>query len=247
MIVLYQNKPAIWQNKPVTKFIDASGSITAYDGDYATHTFLSSGKFTVITPGIVELILVGGGGGGKKTSSCISDTARGGGGGGGEVIVVNTKLNIGTYDVSIGAGGEWGYNGGPSYFGSLYCASGGFSSNTNDHIGGNSGNGFAGVTGNPAIIGGWAGGGGGAGGAGSGTNGGIGVHGFGGGGGGALGGIGVDGGGSAAAYPTFSTDASENTGGGGGGGICQPSGSPFASVDAGKGGSGIAIIRYKYK
>ena len=168
------------------------------------------------------------------------------------VKIESISLNIGSYNVIVGAGGTARMNGGASSFDSILDVSGGYSGISNPTIGGTSGTNYTGAGG--------GGGGGGAGGSGlpaPASTGGIGINGYGGGGGGAGGGTdvhsggdGVDGGGNGAHYylngdpPTNGTDGTPNTGGGGGAGVCQPGG---GSLTAGAGGSGIVIIKYKYK
>ena len=252
--IKFQDRIGTYQNKVVAVHPKAFGGVISYDGDYATHTFLTSGSFTVALPGDMTILLVGGGGGGKFNNFqawCM------GGGGGGQVIYTTANVSIGYYDISIGAGGDIFADGQNSYF-SIYTAIGGKTpAGAVDFVGGGySGSGLAGgngsatgraggggagsaaVGGNYTTAGGWTGG-----------NGGAGFMGYGGGGGGAGDdniGKGVDGGGDGGKYPGINaTDASANSGGGGGGGIkgAQPS----WDVKASKGGSGIAIIRYKYK
>ena len=254
MTALFENKIVKYQNHVALIHPKAIGGNITYEGDYATHTFLTSGQFIVIIPGVVEVLLVGGGGGGKVASSCVSATSRGGGGGGGGVKIESISLNIGSYNVIVGAGGTIGMNGGASSFDSILDVSGGYSGISNPTIGGTSGTNYTST--------GAGSGGSGAGGSGLSaptSTGGIGINGYGGGGGGAgsgtfvngrTGGDGVDGGGNGAHYylngdpPTNGTDGTPNTGGGGGAGVCQPVG---GSLTAGAGGSGIVKIKYKYK
>ena len=82
--------------------------------------FTSSGMFTVPSDlrGDVTIRAFGGGAGG-------STTARGYGGGGGHMAVYTGPLTAKRYNVTIGAGGAPGSDGGASSFGSLVTANGG--------------------------------------------------------------------------------------------------------------------------
>lgn len=98
---------ALFFNAPLS-FIAASGGgfgatggvedTTSVSG-YKLHTFTSSGTFEVTgAAGDVEILLVGGGGAGGHNF--------GGGGGAGAVMVSNAfELPVGTYTVTVGAGG----------------------------------------------------------------------------------------------------------------------------------------------
>ncbi|MBR4613378.1 MAG: hypothetical protein IKO40_11770, partial [Kiritimatiellae bacterium] len=72
-----------------------------------------SGTLTVTEPGEIEILLVGGGGGGGANYVESSKTYYGGGGGAGGVIHKTAfQVTAGEWDVTIGAGGAVGANGG---------------------------------------------------------------------------------------------------------------------------------------
>jgi hypothetical protein len=88
---------------------EATGGLTQTYTGYKSHTFISSGTFTPIANGIIDVMLVAGGGGGAQ------DTAGGGGAGG---MLIQTSLNVSAqaYSIVIGSGGAQanssrGYNG----------------------------------------------------------------------------------------------------------------------------------------
>lgn len=249
--ILLYNNCMIRVNYGSSTWGDASGGIITYDGDYKIHTFNSSDNFIVYSTIDASVLIVGGGGPGDLFS----------GGGGGEVIILSTNLQTGIYDIKVGIGGfspntpENSIDGGVSSFNNI-DARGGHKAVT-DNAGGTSGSGFVGggmcAGGDPPVFAGGGGGGDSSTGKSGvcnyqqqmswGGDGGVGTHstisgtdiGYGGGGGG-LGtdynGIGNDGGGD------VGQSGIPNTGGGGGSGN-------FISIKSG--GSGVVIIRYKYK
>jgi len=82
----------------------ASGGTVATYSNYKSHTFTSSGTFTVTTAGsdaIDYLVVVGGGGGGAA-----------GGGGAGGMVTGSGNLSATSYTITIGAGGTGGRGGG---------------------------------------------------------------------------------------------------------------------------------------
>lgn len=89
-----------------------ANSVRTANGQKTVLTFSQSGKMYVAGSGTVEILLVGGGGGGGANHP--SDTNKGGGGGGAGGVVHKTSFNVkeGIYDVTIGAGGAVGVNGG---------------------------------------------------------------------------------------------------------------------------------------
>ena len=89
---------------------------------YKSHTFLSSGTFTVTTGGNVNFLLVGGGGGGGASDGGFT---CGGGGGGAQVREFeNEAVTAQGYSLTIGAGGSSATNGSDST-GLGYTAEGG--------------------------------------------------------------------------------------------------------------------------
>ena len=85
--------------------------LTQVDGAYTIHTFLTSGTITTSAKIDCEVLLVAGGAGG----------ASGGGGAGGVLYSAHLTLPAGTYNITIGDGGE----GGDGYTGSAVPTNGG--------------------------------------------------------------------------------------------------------------------------
>ena len=93
---------------------DAMGGLSAegYDaylrnGDRSVLVWHESGEVRVTEPCAVELLLVGGGGGGGSSEGTSDQSASAGGGGaGGFVYRASFELAVGTYAISVGAGGE---------------------------------------------------------------------------------------------------------------------------------------------
>lgn len=197
----------------------------------------------------IDYLAVGAGGGGGSTTNI---NGGGGGGGGGRVVTGSTSLAVGSYSVTIGAGGTGatiaqtvGTTGGTTTIGVLATAQGG------------AGGGSAAVAGGAAVTGGSGGGGGAigggtaaAGGAGAtgGNNGGNGnntTDGSGGGGGGS-GGVGSNaatstGGNGGNGTASSITGASVNYAGGGGGGSSHATGGGAGTAGGGNGGSDNSI------
>jgi len=250
------------------KFSATGGTVTTYvlnNVSYKSHTFLTSGTFSVIEgQRNLQIMIVPGGGGGSQ------DTAGGGGAGG--VYIVNSVASIGDYTISVGGGGaraytSQGYNGqNSSAFGFTAIGGGGGAGSAASNAAGSGGSGGGGGAskgagsgtpgqGNNGESSSGAAGGGGAGQVG-GTNGtGTGGDGvinnfrdgtnqyYGGGGGGF--GIGISyagglggGGGNSTSFGNSLLFGVDNTGGGGG-----AYGGSWGG--AGDGGSGIVIIRYQ--
>jgi hypothetical protein len=105
---LYLGNQVVQSGQPT--FISASGGTITYDGNFAIHTFTSTGSSTFTVHNIgqnfinnyYDILLVGGGGGG------VSSIAVGGGGAGGQVLYSQSLsfLSTGSYTVSVGAGGN---------------------------------------------------------------------------------------------------------------------------------------------
>jgi hypothetical protein len=105
----------------------ATGGTVSDSGGYRTHTFTSSGTFTV-TSGVksVELVAVAGGGGSGSSNGCS------GGGAGGLVYNSAITVSVGATSVTVGGGGggapdrnSRGGPGGNSVFGSTTAIGGG--------------------------------------------------------------------------------------------------------------------------
>ena len=90
---------------------DANAVRTA-NGQKTVLTYTQSGKMYVAGSGTVEILLVGGGGGGGANHATDGNLGGGGGGGGGVVHKTSFRVTEGVYDVTIGAGGAIGSNGG---------------------------------------------------------------------------------------------------------------------------------------
>jgi hypothetical protein len=270
---MYLGTAIIYRREP--QFLIATGGNVSYYGNYKIHTFLSSGNFIVTYDGdytIEYLIVAGGGGSGEAV---VLYSASGGGGAGGVVSGNFSNLDLGTYPITIGNGGAINSNGGNSTFNSLIAYGGGRGSSNyypTGHNGGCGGGGhagryggaFPGGSGSQGFDGGngavltyaSSGGGGGMGAPGgngdwTAANGGNGIISsitgssvyYGGGGAGSREGTstfgtgGLGGGGGAS-----NKNGTPNTGGGGAGGFTTN-----ISTQGGTGGSGIVIIRYRYK
>lgn len=145
--------------------ISATGGTTTLSGSYKYHVFTTSGSFTISSgSGTVNYLIVGGGGGGGDR--------HGGGGGAGGVFTGTWSATVGTYTITVGAGGTHGATteGGQTQYGSpagaglkggdssistvatAYGGGGGgtYDGNPSDTLigsgGGGGGNNFAGVT-----------------------------------------------------------------------------------------------------
>ena len=234
-------------------FQASGGTETTYSSGgtlYKLHTFNSSGSFVVSsgTKNVDYLIVGGGGGGGAQT---------GGGGGAGGVLSGTTSVSVGSYTITVGAGG----NKAPAQSTPPGASSGGNSSAIGlTAIGGGGGGSYQGTTINADSTGksGGSGGGGaaldntsgpgGSGTSGQGNAGGSGAPGlsnssryFGGGGGGATAAganyNGTTGGGAGGNGVSISITGSAVTYGGGGGG-CGQSSFPGGAGGSGGGGAG---------
>jgi len=257
-----------WSFLPFSSGVGAANFSDTATGSYTGYkykTFAASGPLTVTTAGFADLVLCAGGGGGGPAN------AYSGGGAGGLLQVTNAYLPIGTFTVTVGAGGAVGNNGIASRI-SDYLSPGGGSGGTTANKGYNGGSGGgaswgtavggAGISGigndggssNTATA---AGGGGGAGGVGANNSGAV----------GGAGGAGTTitlagttpsgsyvagtyalagGGGS---YGDSGSGAGGSGGGGAGGGTNNGAankgggGGGWISGNAGQGGSGIVIVR----
>lgn len=250
----------------VSYFVAATGGTITTSGDYKIHKFTGSSTFTVTQVGdigTVEYLVVAAGAG----SGYSYLTRWGGGGGAGGMLEGYLSLTAGSKTVTIGAGGvgavEWttlAGNGNDSVFDSITATGGGSggagaSGSTQDGGNGGSGGGGGAVSGDTGV--------GGTGIAGQGYAGGTayaGNPGYGGGGGGAstVGANGLaDGGGTGGAGKSSSISGGAVTyaTGGNGSGTGEAgtantgngASSHNASANGEIGGSGIIIVRYKYK
>lgn len=207
-------------------YVSGTGGTITTDGNFKIHTFTSSDTFTITwnpnSTSLEYLICAGGGGGGSS--------AYGGGGGGGGVLTGTTTQGVGSYSLTVGAGGGSSSAGEDSSIFGLTAEGGGRggTGSTSDTDGGcgGGGGGFNGVGG-------------------SGSQGGDGGDsviyttgdGAGGGGGGASGANGTDATGSSSSY------SNKNAGNGGAGVQSSITGT---ATYYGSGGGGGAISVYPY-
>ena len=111
---------------PVTPKFEATGGSIAEPGDgYRYWTFASSDSLAVSQAGDVEYLVAAGGGAGSS-----GNTSAPGGGGAGGVLVGSRSIAVGTYPVTVGAGGvgasgSGGTKGSDSSIGTLVTALGG--------------------------------------------------------------------------------------------------------------------------
>lgn len=247
--------------------ITATGGTITTNGNMKIHTFTSSGTFQ-ITAGmgqVASLVIAGGGGGFNSLGS-------GGGGGAGGMIYTTpgNTYGVGSYTVTVGAGGAANTNGNNSVFDVVTATGGGTGAAATTGSNGGSGGGGGGGSGGFA---------GGLGTAGQGSNGGAGFNGAnnaggGGGGAGGAGGVGTvsvggAGGlglansitGSSVIYASGGgggnvvAGGAASAGGGGAGGTAGTGASGTANTGGGggsantggSGGSGIVIVTYIYQ
>lgn len=82
-------------------FITATGGTVTESGDYRIHTFLSNGTFEITSgQGSIEYFMIGGGGGAGGTNN-----SRGNGGDAGQRVTNTLTQGPGAYSVVIGAAG----------------------------------------------------------------------------------------------------------------------------------------------
>lgn len=94
-----------------------TGCHSSQSGCYAMYTVTQTGTVTVTGSKQMEILIVGGGGGGGTTAETDSYFPNGGaGGGGGGITLVSRLLGPGTYNVTVGAGGQPGQSGSGSSF-----------------------------------------------------------------------------------------------------------------------------------
>ena len=106
------------------RFSATGGTVTTY-GAYTVHTFTSSGTFAIDGgAGDVDMLIVAGGGGGGASTA---DAA--GGGAGGVLVASALSQEVGSYTVTIGAGGGSKANGADSSFSTYVAKGGGYGNN----------------------------------------------------------------------------------------------------------------------
>lgn len=249
-----------------TALVTATGGTITYDGDFAVHTFASSGTFTVTykaTTGLTyELLLVGGGAVGNPgtdTDGGGTDGGAGGGGGNGAPVKTYTALTLDTApstaaSVTVAPAGNassqvfWG-----GFF-NYYSTDAGYTQAQGGVAGDPSGNpGLPGANGTSSSITGsavvYAGGGAGGGSGGNfttptGGEGGVSTNG---GGNGGAGGNADDPVGDLNGFPGSAATSGYGTGGGGGGGAATDQSNYYSGGAGGSGRSGVIIFRYRYQ
>ena len=158
---------AVWERTgvgalPIPTAFSATGGTKTTSGSNVIHSFTSPGTFTVDNAPptfAVEYLMVGGGGGGGSGSQ----PGRGAGGGAGALIYESGyNIAVGTYDITIGAGGAGGLQnpptggatspgspgtvGGNTSVGSIFIAlGGGFGASKYNDAGGTGGSGGGGA------------------------------------------------------------------------------------------------------
>ncbi len=107
----------------IPSYITATGGTITTDGNFKIHTFTSSGTFQITGGlGTVESLVVAGGGGGGGGGAGL-----GGGGGAGGVVHTSpgSSYTIGSFSVTVGAGGATDTNGSNSVFDTITATGGG--------------------------------------------------------------------------------------------------------------------------
>ena len=116
--------PVCAGGKPKMKF--------TYTGDYVVRKdgvveLLTSGTIVFLEPKVIDVFMVGGGGGGGNAQTNYNSRKATGGGGGGYTRTYRklAVANNASYNITVGAGGTEGVNGGASAFGANITVSGG--------------------------------------------------------------------------------------------------------------------------
>lgn len=116
--------PVCAGGKPKMKF--------TYTGDYVVRKdgvveLLTSGTIVFLEPKVIDVFMVGGGGGGGNAQTNYNSQKATGGGGGGYTRTYRklAVANNASYNITVGAGGTEGVNGGASAFGANITVSGG--------------------------------------------------------------------------------------------------------------------------
>jgi len=154
---VYSNSGTLTNAAPL---ITATGGTIVTTGGFKYHTFTSSGTFQVTAgSGLIEVFVLGGGGAGGGDSSGSTFYAGGGGSGGG-LYHPAYYVEVGSYTVTVGAGGTpnvlsngFGGDGNNSVFGNITALGGGGGSrgnsdSSNSQVGRNGGSGGGGGSSN---------------------------------------------------------------------------------------------------
>lgn len=104
-----------WQQMS-NKFAGTGGTVSTF-GQYTIHAFTSTGTFTALSSGSIDILLVAGGGAGNSA----------GGGAGGYVLATGVSVLPGEYTMTVGAGGASQYaygsnSGSPNHGQNTSCA-----------------------------------------------------------------------------------------------------------------------------
>lgn len=116
--------PVCAGGKPKMKFTYTGDYVVRKDGVVELH---SSGTLVFLEPKVIDLFMVGGGGGGGNAQTNYNSQKATGGGGGGYTRTYRklAVANNASYNITVGAGGTEGVNGGASAFGANITVSGG--------------------------------------------------------------------------------------------------------------------------
>ena len=113
--------------------VGAAAPKFTYTGQYNVRKdgvveLLTSGTLVFLNPAVIDVFCVGGGGGGGWNPQSIDDpsaTIQYGGGGGGKTNTILKQAVNGSYQITVGVGGNRGTDGGATSFGNLITAEGG--------------------------------------------------------------------------------------------------------------------------
>jgi hypothetical protein len=86
-------------------YTSGSGGQIIITGSRTYHVFTSSATFSAITPGAVEVLMVGGGGGAAGGNNVNAGGIGGGGGAGGVVYTTSLYVTASDYIITVGSGG----------------------------------------------------------------------------------------------------------------------------------------------
>jgi len=125
----------------------ATGTYTDAGIDYKYLTLTGTGSVTIDQAGLADILIVGGGGR-TRTGEVVS--YRSGGGAGGLIYLPNFNLTVGTFTISIGAGGGAGVNGGDSNGFNITALGGGYGEASGGPISGYDGGSGSGASGSGA-------------------------------------------------------------------------------------------------
>lgn len=128
--------------------LSCTGGTVTQTGFTRIHVFTASSTLNCLGSGSVNYLVVAGGGGGGTNATGVTDD--GGGGGGGGFLTGSSILSVGSYAITVGAGGASGTNGSNSSIAALVVSTGGgagggtAASSPNGNNGGSGGGGSGG-------------------------------------------------------------------------------------------------------